>query len=189
MSQQMSRQCSQEHTRLPRCVNTRQASASAGGATCAHNSRHKQQCGNPDARPRPHTHSERDTTFLQWEKWITALVDSGYRTYIYGLLCSWNHTPLHVCMGVVCIWCVCCSQLGGGGWAGGITISISADQREAPSNPGLSPGSNTLLLGLIVPSSLLAAEQQWAVCVDMVKVVWLWGIISQLCTWGWDSPL
>lgn len=46
------------------------------------------------------------------------------------------------------------------GWAGSITISISVDQGEAPSNPGLSPGSHTPQLGLILPSSLPAEQQR-----------------------------
>jgi len=51
------------------------------------------------------------------------------------------------------------AQAAARGWAGSITISISVDQGEAPGNPGLSAGSHTLQLGLILPSSLQPAEQ------------------------------
>lgn len=63
----------------------------------------------------------------------------------------------------------------GMGRAGSITISISVDQGEAPSNPGLSPGSHTPQLGLIPPPPFNQQNNREYWCVRNVFVcIYVW---------------
>lgn len=77
-------------------------------------------------------------------------------------------------MGVACVDAYAYTeQAAARGRAGSIT-SISVDQGEAPSNPGLSPGSRTPQLGLILPSSPQPAEQpRTLVCVHVFVCVYV----------------
>lgn len=155
-------------------------SASHEGATCVHDSRHKQRHRSPDARPRPHTHSERGFGCSGRSESPPSLIQDTEPI----LMGCWVRDAVVRCMrartGEAWVWCTCAfAAAAARGQAGSITISISADQPEAPSNPGLSPGSHTPQLGLILPSSLLAAEQQRTVCVCLYMGV-LCGCRGQL---------
>lgn len=85
------------------------------------------------------------------------------------------YSAVCVCVGVACVDAYTYTvEAAARGWARGITISISVDQGEAPSNPGLYPGSRTPQLGLILPSSLQPAEQRRTlVCVHLFVCVYM----------------
>lgn len=130
---------------------------------------------------------------FHWEKWLTN--PWWFRMHnLYLRAAAWLKLNLATCVrgGVACSGSYM-AQAAGRGLAGSITISISEDQGEAPSNPGLSAGSHTSQLELILPllpptrrtTENTAVSLKMGVCCGCGVG---WGAISQLCTLDGDFP-